>query len=84
MSLRRSQPRESACKWPTKIDWKFELMLFFRRDVDIIMLTCFNGAVRKDSELEQIIKRADERYVIERSGHAKQGEMAVVEVSWSG
>ena len=52
------------------------------RDVDMIMLTCFGGVERTEGEFRQILKDADERYVLEAVKRPEGCVMAVITVGW--
>ena len=46
------------------------------------MLTTIGGACRTPSEIKQLAKQADERYVVTAPERLVLGEMMVVKISW--
>ena len=48
----------------------------------MIMLTCFGGVERTESEFRRIIGEADERYVFEGVRRPEGCVMAIIAVGW--
>ena len=48
----------------------------------MIMLTCFGGVERTESEFQRILKEADGRYVLEAVKRPEGCVMAVMTVGW--
>ena len=54
----------------------------FSRNLDMIMLSVFNGIERTEENFRKIFKEADERFVVESLTRPTDGAMAVMSASW--